>query len=255
MCIKFGLFSDLHYSLPNAETRGNSARTFDDLKQGLTRFAAEGAEFAVSLGDNTQPAGSAAEQYDQLRGMVRKWSSYGFPVHASFGNHEFSQLSLSEILEIFQTDRTYYSFVIKDIRFVILDTSYTPEGIHYSADNFDWRFGIISDDQVKWLSQLLKEKKRTFIFTHNNLHFDSDDQYRDWYMVQNHNEVCDILESSGCVEAVFQGHHHTYCYAGYRGISFVNIPSLERSPQYCESDFPVITVTEDGFLYDGRKLN
>ncbi len=252
--IKFGVFADLHYSLPNAQTRGNSARTLDDLQTGMARFAAEGVDFAVALGDNTQPTSNSAEQYELLKMMIRKWGSYGIPVHMTLGNHEFSQLTLEQVLEILQTDRTYYSFDIGDVRFAVLDTSYNPNGEHYSNDNFDWRYGIIPKEELSWLEGLLKDKKRTFVFVHNNIHFASGGEYDDWFQIMNHDEVCSLMNKYGCVEAVFQAHHHTFSYREHMGISFVNIPSPERSPEYRDGDFPIIEVTEDGFLYNGEVL-
>ena len=254
MGIRFGLFSDLHYSLPGTDVRGNSWRTFEDTKKGLARFAEAGVTFAVALGDNTQPAADRAEQYGQMLEMVRTWNGYGFPVHLSFGNHEFQQLTLEDMLSILQTDRTYYSFSIGDIRFVILDSTYNPDDSHFSEDNFDWRFGQISEKEKTWLKKLLSDGKRTFLFTHYNLYFDPSEEYSEWYQVTNHAEICDILETSGCVEAVFQGHHHTYDSQMHRGIRFVNIPSPERSPEYCEKDFPVVEILEDGFLYNGERM-
>ncbi len=252
--IKFGLFADLHYSLPNAETRGNSARTFEDVKKGMARFAEAGADFAVALGDNVQPAENSKEQYQQLKTMVRKWNSYGLPVHMALGNHEFSQLTHAEVLEILQTDRTYYSFDIGDMRFVVLDTSYNPDGTHYSNDNFDWRYGIIPEEELRWLDSILQDKKRTFIFTHNNLHFADAGEYNEWYQVLNYNEVCDVMHKYGCVEAVFQTHPHTFLYDEHRGICFVNIPSPERSPEYNINDFPIVEINDSGFTYNGRYL-
>lgn len=254
MGIRFGLFSDLHYSLPGTDVRGNSWRTFEDTKKGLARFAEAGVSFAVALGDNTQPAADRAEQYTQMQEMVRTWNSYGFPVHLSFGNHEFQQLTLEDMLSILQTDRTYYSFSIADIRFVILDSTYNPDDSHFSEDNFDWRFGKISEEERIWLKSLLAEKKRTFLFTHYNLYFDPSEEYSEWYQVTNHTEICDLLEEAGCVEAVFQGHHHTYENQMHRGIRFINIPSPERSPEYCEKDFPIVEILEDGFLYNGERM-
>ena len=254
MSIRFGLFSDLHSSLPHAPQRGASARTLEDLKEGLSRFAQQGVDFAVSLGDNLQPASDVSEQFEQFRSMIRLWGGYGFPVHAVMGNHEFSQLSHAQVLELFQTDRTYYSFTLGGVRFVLLDTCYNPDGGHFSEDNFDWRYGIVPEAELAWLRELLGEKRRTFVFTHGNLYFDEDDPYAAWYRILNCEEIRALLETSGCVEAVFQGHHHTFADAVCGGIRYVNVPSPERSEAYTESDFPVVTVTEDGFLYDGRRL-
>jgi predicted phosphodiesterase len=117
--IKFGLFSDLHYSLPGTEQRGNSSRAFEDSMKGMARFASEKADFAVSLGDNIQPAENAAGQYAQLKNMLTAWSKYGIPVHLSHGNHDFQQLSLSDVMEIQQTDRTYHGFDLRGIRFLM----------------------------------------------------------------------------------------------------------------------------------------
>ena len=252
MGIKFGLFSDLHYSLPHAEIRGNSKRTFEDVQKGLQRFANAGTEFAVSLGDNIQPATDKAQQYKQMQDIVRTWNGYGFPVHLSFGNHEFQQLSLEDMLSILQTDRTYYSFSIGDIRFVVLDSTYNPDDSHFSEDHFDWRFAKLSEEEVNWLIEKLADKKRTFIFTHYNLYYDPEEQYSEWYQVLNKEHIWDILENAGCVEAVFQGHHHTYHHFLFRGIHFVNIPSPERSPEYNPLDFPIVEVLENGFLYNGN---
>lgn len=254
MSIKFGVFADLHYSLPNTEERGNSGRTFEDMQKGMERFEAAGTDFAVSLGDNIQPAKNAAEQYAQFKAMTRKWGNYGFPVHAAFGNHEFSQLSLSEVLEILQTDRTYYSFDLGNVRFVILDSNYSPDGTHYSADNFDWRYGCISEEQVAWLEKILSDKTRTFLFIHNNIYFDPAEEYSEWYQIVNHAELRGLLKASGCVEAVFQGHDHTFRNTLADGIRFVNIPSPERSAEYTESDFPIIEILENGFLYNSSVL-
>ncbi|MBQ7921187.1 MAG: metallophosphoesterase [Clostridia bacterium] len=254
MEIRFGLFADLHYALPESENRGYSQRTFDDMKKGLARFAEKEVSFAVCLGDIAQPAADRDEQYRQIQTVVRTWSHYGFPVHPVMGNHEFQQLTLEDMLEILQTDRTYYSFSLGDIRFVILDSAYNPDDSHFSANNFDWRYGKLSDAEVHWLKALLADGKRTFLFTHGNFYLDPDEYCSEWYHVLNHREICDILEESGCVEAVFQGHHHTFRHALHRGIRFVNIPSPERSPAYCEADFPVVEILDEGFLYNGERL-
>ena len=143
MNIKFGLFSDLHAPLPGVEERGYRSRSLSDMRLGLQRFVAAGADFAVCLGDMTQPAGSVAEQYRQISDIVNEWNSYEIPVHAVFGNHEFQQLSWQQVFEVWNVERGYYSFDLDDIRFVILDTNIRPDGVHFSEDDFDWRYGII----------------------------------------------------------------------------------------------------------------
>lgn len=255
MRVKFGIFSDLHSSLPGVEERGYSSRSLSDMKRGMAKFAAEDVDFVVSLGDNTQPARDNAEQYMQIQDMVNIWNSYNIPVHGVFGNHEFQQLSWQQAFEIWNVERGYWSFDINDIRFIVLDTNTRPDGVHFSEDNFDWRYNIIPPEQLDWLREQLVPGKRTFIFTHANLHFDQNDEHVKWYQILNHEQVVDILASSGCVDTVFQGHHHTYWTGSHRGIRFVNISSPERSPQYSDNDFPIIEITDDAVQYNGTVLS
>ena len=249
--MRFGLFSDLHSNLPGLPERGYGGRSLDDLKRGLARFREAGVAFAVSLGDNTQPARDAREQAAQLSDLIRLWNGYGFPVHTVFGNHEFQQLTLDEVLSVWRTERAYDCFSVDGIRFVILDTNIRPDGVHYGADNFDWRFGVIDEAQAAWLRDLLTIPARTFVFTHNCLRLEIGDPHDDWFRVCNCREICDLLAASGCVEAVFQGHHHTAHTDTWNGIRFLNIPSPERSPAYDDADFPIIEVTPDGFTVNG----
>ena len=254
MGIRFGLFADLHSSLPGTEARGSSMRTADDLRKGMARFADAGASFAVCLGDCLQPAHDRAEQYEQMKALVRDWSGYGFPVHIAPGNHEFQQLSFPDYLEIFQTDRTWYSFLLGGNRFVFLDTAFNPDGTHFSEDNFDWRFAKIPDAEVSWLKKLLSVPARTFVFTHYNLYFTPGEAEAEWYQAENHAGIRAILEESDCVEAVFQAHLHEFRSLSLNGIRYVTVPSPERSPEYSPDDFPLVEILESGFLYNGKVL-
>lgn len=252
MKIRFGIFSDLHYSLPGAEIRGNSAGTLDDLRQGMEYFVNSDASFAVNLGDSDQPVGDPQKQYDLLKYLNEVWSGYGIPVHTSFGNHEFCDMTLESVTEILGMHDTYYAFDAEDIRFLIMDSCFNPDGTHFSMNNFDWQKGMIPPKETEWLRKMLASGKRTFIFTHYNFCFESQKDDPSSYLVQNHREIREILEDSRCVEAVFQGHHHTSEYYFRGGIPYFNIPSPERSDGFHLSDFPLVEVTDDGFIYDGK---
>jgi len=249
--LTFGLFSDLHANLPGLEERGFGGRSMEDLARGLARFREAGVRFAVSLGDNVQPAENPERQAGQLAAMIALWNGYGFPVHLVPGNHEFQQLTLASYLSVRGTSRTYDSFVTDGVRFVLLDTNVNPDGTHYSADNFDWRFGIVDDAQVRWLAGLLREKLPTIVFAHNCLRWETGDPSDAWFRVQNSRPICDLLAGSGCVRAVFQGHHHTFRADRADGILFVNVPSPERAPAYTDDCFPIVRLTDDGLFYNG----
>ena len=254
MSVCFGLFSDLHASLPGAPTRGYSERTTKDMERGMSRFLAADARFAVSLGDILNRSETCEIQYDHLKDVISRWSRFGIPVHAVLGNHEFQQLSVADISELFQTDRTYYSFDLSGYRFIILDTCIRPDGVHYENDDFDWKEGILPAEQVQWLRSRLADGKPTVIFTHTNIYLDPSLNGWDHYLVQNYAEVLDILEESECVLAVFQGHRHTHHYTLHRGIRFINVSAPIMSPEYNEEDFPIVVLDGEKLTYNGRDL-
>lgn len=249
MTVRFGMFSDLHCSLPGEDPRGASERSEADLREGLGRFIDKRADFIVNLGDMTQPSPTVREQYEHVRSLHRLCLGTGIPVHTVFGNHEFQQLSAAEVLEIWQTDRFHHSFDIGPCRFLFLDTAVNPDGTHFSRDNFDWRYCVMDREQVSWLETRLAERKRTFIFTHANLYFDPAEEHAEYYMIRDHEKICGMLEESGCVEAVFQGHSHVFRDAVHRGIRFLNVPSPIITDRYSPDAFPVVEITENGFVY------
>ena len=249
--VRFGLFSDLHANLPGLPERGFGGRSMEDLARGLERFREAGVSFAVSLGDNLQPARDAEEEAGQLSDMMTLWSGYGFPVHPVTGNHEFQQLTYEACLAVLGRERAYGSFTEGGARFILLDTNVNPDGSHYSADNFDWRYGILDEAQVRWLAELLKTPVPTVVFTHNCVHWDTGDPADEWFRLQNAEKVRRLLAESGCVRAVFQGHHHTFRADRRDGILYVNVPSPERYPAYSDDCFPVVTLTESGISYNG----
>ena len=107
------------------------------------------------------------------------------------------------------------------------------------------------DAQLTWLGDLLKVKIRTVVFAHSPLYWETGDPYDDWFRVLNHREVRSLLEASGCVEAVFQGHHHTFHADRHNGIPYLNIPSPEQTPAYSDDCFPVVRILEDGLTLNG----
>ena len=251
LSVRFSLFSDLHANLSGLPARGFGGRSMEDLARGLERFREAGVSFAVSLGDNLQPARDAEEEAAQLSDMMTLWDGYGFPVHLVPGNHEFQQLTREAYLSLRKARRTYGSFTEGGARFILLDTNVNPDGSHYSADNFDWRFGILDEEQILWLAELLKTPVPTVVFAHNCIHWDTGDPSDARFRLQNAEEIRGLLAGSGCVRAVFQGHHHTFRADRRDGILYVNVPSPERYPAYSDACFPVVALTEEGITYNG----
>jgi len=141
------------------------------------------------------------------------------------GNHCLSALTKDEFLETCraQIKRSYYSFDQGRWHFVVLDANFRRDGSPYAAGNFQWTETWIPETELEWLRDDLRQAGRrpTVVFVHQNL-----DNEKDPHGVKNGAAVRKVLEQSGTVVAVFQGHKHTGGYAKRAGISYVTLRAM-----------------------------
>ena len=119
------------------------------------------------------------------------------------GNHCVHTLTKQEFLDGVEQKKSYYSFDVGDFHFVVLDSCFRSDGEPYGRKNFEWTDPNIPAAEVEWLSADLKSTaKTTVVFAHQRL------DVSNHYGVKNSAEVRNVLEASGNVLAVFQGHSH-----------------------------------------------
>ena len=144
-----------------------------------------------------------------------KFQTFDGPVYHVLGNHDMDSISKSEFLAHTSNygsakGKPYYSFVRNQIKFIVLDgncKAFIPAG------------------QREWLQQeLKKDDLPVVIFIHELL--DTFSGIDKELCIGNAEEIVSILEQSGKVVAVIQGHHHAGNYSFRHGIHYFTMKGM-----------------------------
>lgn len=211
--IKFGIVTDIHYA--NAQPANNRyyKESLDKLDECIQVMNDEQVDFLIELGD-FKDSGSPPDEKETLAFLERieqTFNRFNGPCYHVLGNHDEDIISKKQFLSRitngnFPEAENYYSFEKNSFQFITLDANFTSKGISYNHGNFDWKDTYIPNDQLQWLSEKLRNSNLpTIIFIHQRL---DSFQSVSSYSVKNADEVRKILEESGNVLAVFQGHYH-----------------------------------------------
>lgn len=112
--------------------------------------------------------------------------------------------------------------VLDDVHFIVLDGNYDWNGNPYGGVDGDWTKCLIPQEQVDALKAELATCTSAVVLCHYVL--DPRDTLA--YTPKNVEEVRRILEESGKVQAVFQGHYHEGFEQVYNGIPYHTIPGV-----------------------------
>lgn len=244
--MKLGVFTDAHYAAGVTELGTRTcSRSLDKVKRILDALSGEVDAF-VQLGDLINVSGSAEEDEKNIRAMQNLLNGCGKDCMSVLGNHDVEAARKSVYLP--QYDRGYYSFDADGTRFIVLDGNFVSSGESYEDVEWDWTDSLIPQEELDWLDRTLDSAERAVVFCHQNL----DERPGDPHVIGNAGKVREILEASGRVTHVLQGHCHSGCVTEKNGIVYHTFRAL------CEgSRIPCAVVTvEDGRVYiEERELS
>ncbi len=225
---RFGLVTDCHYADADAAGTRFYRESLDKLSECVALMNAEKVDFLIELGDfkdqDKQPSEQKTLSY--LQSIERTFQSFDGPRYHVLGNHDMDSISKGQFLSRIRntnvaSGRSYYSFDLNGLRFVVLDSNYRADGADYDHGRFDWTDANIPSAELLWLQRELVEAPGPMIvFIHQRL-----DGVGEVY-VKNAEHVRHILEASGKVFAVFQGHHHPGGYSQIAGIHYYTLKAL-----------------------------
>jgi alkaline phosphatase len=190
------------------------------MAQAVSWFRDRQVDCLVELGDVIDSAPDLETEKAYLR---RVWQALGaggtcYPV---LGNHCVSALAKPEFLEITARARSYYAFDLAGFHFVVLDACFRKDGESYGRSNFQWTDANIPAAELNWLAADLRHTPHScIVFVHQRL--DAEPPYG----IGNAAEVRRVLESSGKVLAVFQGHYHPGAYSQLQGIHYCTLAAM-----------------------------
>ena len=247
---RFGIVTDCHYA--NADAAGTRfyRQSLDKLSECVALMNAEKVDFLIELGDFKDQDKPPVEKktLSYLQAVERVFQGFHGPTYHVLGNHDLDSISKRQFLAgIDNTNidpsRSYYSFDFNALHFIVLDANFKTGGSAYDHGNFDWTDANIPPDELAWLNRDLSETSGpVIVFTHQLL-----DGTGSVY-INNAAEVRHILQASGKVLAVFQGHHHSGSYTQIAGIHYYTLKALVEGSGPDNNSYAIAEIFPDSSI-------
>jgi len=250
--VRFGILTDIHYADREPAKERYYWQSLTKMKEAIDTMNQEKVDFIVELGDfkdqDLVPTEKKTLKYlADIESVFRKFHG---PTYHVLGNHDMDGISKSQFQsEILNTgispEKTYYSFNQKGIHFVILDGNYTKDGRDFDHGTYRWENPWIPAKEMNWLKEDLKsDELPSIIFIHQLL----DDSKGMKRSVQNAAAVRKILEKSGKVLCVFQGHINAEKYDLINRIHYYSLISMVEGDGPENSSYVIVDVHKKGGL-------
>lgn len=243
--VRVGLVTDLHYAdKPPAGSR-HYRETITKLKEVADHFQSNRPDFVVFHGDLIDSADTLEQEKRHLQTVVKAISAIPFPKHYVLGNHCVDQLKKVEFLQGVGQKDSYYSFDKNGFHFVVLDSCFKSDGTPYGRRNFKWTDANVPEPELQWLQADLKQTTHpTVVFAHQPL----DLKDTDAHAVKNSSVVRKVLEESGKVSAVFQGHSHHNNYSEIGGIHYCTMVAMVEGSGLSNNGYSTMDLLDDGTI-------
>jgi len=245
--VRFGIVTDCHYA--DADTVGTRyyRHSLDKLAECVEAMNEQKVDFIVELGDFKDQDSPPAEQktLSYLQAVENVFCRFDGPTYHVLGNHDADSLSKTQFLNNIEntgikSSRSYYSFDFNGVHFVVLDANYKSDGTDYDHGNFDWTDANISPVELKWLRRNMATSRGAVIILIHQLLDGAGPHY-----VKDAAEVRQILEQSGKVLAVFQGHHHDGGYSLINGIHYYTLKAVVEGPGPENNSYAIVEMRQD----------
>lgn len=255
LCI--GLVTDLHYAdKPPAGSR-HYRESLAKLDAAAVQFQKDQISVLVELGDLIDAADTVEKEQNYLKTINEKFSKICKNRHYVIGNHCVDTLKKEEFLAGVGQEKTYYSFDQEGIHFIVLDSCFRSDGVAYERKNFQWTDANIPQAELEWLKEDLKSNdKPVIVFAHQRLDVSNN------HGVKNNKQIRNLLESSGNVIAVFQGHSHKNDLNTIGGIHYCTLVAMVEGKGLINNGFSTLNIDEQGNVQltgfekqQSRKLN
>jgi alkaline phosphatase len=241
--VRLGLLTDMHYAdKPPAGSR-HYRETLAKLAEAARQFQQDQPDHVVELGDFIDAADSVEVEKRYLNRINKGFAALPGRKHYVLGNHCVDTLTKEEFLDGVGQQKSYYSFDAGGFHFVVLDACFRSDGKPYGRKNFQWTDPNIPANQVEWLrADLEATSGKAIIFVHQRLDVSNN------YAVKNAAQVRQVLEGSGKVLAVFQGHSHQNDLKDVNGIHYCVHRAMVEGSGEQNNGYSTVDVFADGTI-------
>lgn len=247
--IRFGIISDCHYADREPAGTRYYRQSIGKLNEAIEKMNQEKVDFVIELGDfkDQDATPDETKTLGYLQTIETVFQNFKGPTYHVLGNHDMDGISKQQFLGIAENTgipkgKSYYSFNRKGFHFIVLDGNFTKEQKNYDHGNFSWDDACISDQELEWLKADLEANRLpVIVFIHQML----DDSKNPKQAVQNAPEVRKILENSGKVIAVFQGHVHEERYNLINKIHYYSVNALVEGPNPEDNSYCIVEAAKN----------
>jgi alkaline phosphatase len=219
--LRLGLLTDLHYADKPAHGSRHYRESIAKVEEAAKRFDQEKPDLVVCLGDLIDSGATLEDEKGYLRRIVNELRGIPGKRHFVLGNHCVENLTKPEFLGMVGQEKSYYSFDASGYHFVVLDACFTSDGTPYGRKNFKWADARLPPAELEWLQADLRQSPRkSIVFAHQCLDVIPP------FGVKNGPAVRKILEESGKVLAVLQGHFHWGNYQELGGLHYCTLSAV-----------------------------
>ncbi len=257
--VRFGLLTDSHYADRDPGEVRFYRQSLDKMAECIMELNQQKIDFAIHLGDfkdqDELPKEKRTLRY--LRAIEKEYAKFNGPRYHCIGNHDVDSISKKQFLEnIENTDipwnKSYYSFDNNGFHFIVLDPNFHADERDHDHGDFDWQDAHFTEEEWQWFEQDLKETKLpTLIFCHYTLYNFTQDGDR--FYVDNFQRAQQIMEQSGKVIAVFQGHVHQEDFQQINGIHYITQNGMVDYSGLENNSFAIVEINEKELIVNGYK--
>ena len=231
--LKIGIISDIHIG-PRA-SYGGQVRKVTEAAEPLARSFVERMntvfepDLVINLGDVVQDLGFE-EDVRGYRRIFEVLSGLEAPMYPLVGNHDLIEMGPDDLRAVWaslrhmgplEDDRLYYTFEAGGWGFVALHS-------HESKDSHIW----LDEGQIAWLEEALASLSGpVMVLVHHSL-ADQDTSGNHWFkrhphlaLIRERAAVRRLIEASGKVKAVINGHLHWNNLTAHAGIPYITVQS------------------------------
>ena len=241
--LRVGLMTDLHY----ADKAATKTRFYRDalakLDEAVAFMNREQPAVVVELGDFIDQADAVELETEWLKTMESHFARLSMPRHYVLGNHCVGTLTKQEFAQHTKATGGHAFFETSGITFLLLDACFREDGTPYQRKNFHWADANLPKSELAWLeSELGKASGPVVVLAHQRLDLDKA------HAVRNAAEVRSLLEKSGKVLAVFQGHSHKNDYQQIEGIHYTTLVAMVEGSGLESSGYSMLEIMPDSSL-------
>ncbi len=241
--LRVGLVTDLHYADKEPMKTRFYREALGKLDEAIAFFNREQPALVVELGDFIDQADSVEREIEWLKVMEQHYAALAMPRRYVLGNHCVGTLTKAEFAQHTKATGGHESFEAAGVTFLILDACFREDGTPYERKNFNWQDSNLTPAELAWLEgALAKAGGPVVVLAHQRLDLDKA------HAVRNAAEVRSLLQKSGKVLAVFQGHSHKNDYQQIEGIHYTTLVAMVEGSGLENSGYSMLDIMPDGSL-------